>query len=112
MDDPEREVAVMHRFLSLLVLMLIGVSSTQTPNAPFKLTVVPTFSGAAGGTIEMARDKARDFYWGYPAISFEITGVDGKRFVVSRARGYFTKNAPTTFLIAPAEHQGLPHRTK
>ena len=72
----------------------------------------------------MARDKARDFYvvltnvsgesqpvWevrnsrGYHAISFVITTADGKKFVVSRAQEEFTKNAPTTFLVAPDEHQ-------
>jgi hypothetical protein len=42
--------------------------------------------------------------WGYRAISFEIT-ADGKKFVVSRAQEDFTKNAATTFLIAPGEHQ-------
>jgi hypothetical protein len=43
--------------------------------------------------------------WGYRAISFEMTTADGKKFVVSRAQEDFTKNAATTFLIAPGEHQ-------
>jgi hypothetical protein len=114
---------MMRTLLSLLVFTLVGVSPAEAPKAPFSLAVVPTFGGV-GGTIQMARNKARDFYvvltnvsgesqavweswnsWGYRAISIEMTTADGKRFVVSRRQGYFTKNYPSTFLIGSGEHQ-------
>jgi hypothetical protein len=34
-----------------------------------------------------------------------MTTADGKRFVVSRRQGEFTKNYPSTFLIGFGEHQ-------
>ncbi len=72
----------------------------------------------------MAHDKPRDFYvvltnvstepqavweywnsWGYQTVSFELTTVDGKKFLVTRRQGEFTKNYPSTFLIQSGEHQ-------
>jgi hypothetical protein len=43
-------------------------------------------------------------------ISFELTTIEAKNFVVSRRQGYFTKNAPSTFLVKPGEHQVYPIR--
>jgi hypothetical protein len=86
---------------------------------PFSLSIVPGRSG-----ITMAKKKPDEFYvvvtnvsglpqvvweswnsWGYKAISFELTTTDGKKFVVSRRQEDFTKNAPSTFLVKPGEHQ-------
>lgn len=72
----------------------------------------------------MAHDKPGNFYvvftnvsaepqavweywnsWGYQAISFELTTTDGKKFLISRRQGEFTRNFPSTFLIEPGEHQ-------
>jgi len=72
----------------------------------------------------MAHDKPRDFYvvltnvssepqavweyrnsWGYQTVSFELTTVGGKKFLVSRRQEGFTVNFPSTFLIEPGEHQ-------
>ena len=77
----------------------------------------------------MANHMARDFYvvltnvsrepqpvwedwnsWGYRTISFEFTTADGKKVVVRRRQGYFTKNAPSTYLVQPGEHQLYPIR--
>ena len=43
--------------------------------------------------------------WGYQTISFELTAVDGKKFLVSRREEDFTRNFPSTFQIEPGEHQ-------
>jgi hypothetical protein len=43
--------------------------------------------------------------WGYQTISFELTTVGGKRFLVSKPQEDFTRNFPSTFLIEPGEHQ-------
>ena len=43
--------------------------------------------------------------WGYQTISFELTTVAGKKFLVSRREEGFTVNFPSTFLIEPGEHQ-------
>jgi hypothetical protein len=98
----------------------------KAQKSPFSLSVVPETSrgDGFGSTIDMAHDKPRDFYvvltnvssepqavwedwnsWGYRTISFELTTVDGKKFVVSKRPGIFTVNFPSTFLIEPGEHQ-------
>ncbi len=105
-----------------------ATSKTQSSvqKSPFSLSVVPEASHGEGfgSSIEMAHNKPRDFYvvltnvssqtqavweywnsWGYQTVSFEVTMADGKKFVVSRAQGYFTRNFPSTFLIEPGEHQ-------
>jgi len=111
-------------FLSLVVFALVGTSGTDAPKAPFALAVVP-----GRGGITMANHMARDFYvvltnvsrepqpvwedwnsWGYRTISFEFTTADGKKVVVRRRQGYFTKNAPSTYLVQPGEHQLYPIR--
>jgi hypothetical protein len=43
--------------------------------------------------------------WGYQTISFELTTVDGKKFLVSKRQEEFTRNFPSTFLVEPGEHQ-------
>jgi hypothetical protein len=94
--------------------------------SPFSLSIVPETSHGEhfGRSIEMAHDKPRAFYvvltnvssepqavweywnsWGYQTISFELTTVDGKEFLVSRRQEGFTRNFPSTFLIEPGEHQ-------
>jgi len=94
--------------------------------SPFSLSVVPETSRGEGfgSTIDMAHNKPRDFYvvltnvssepqavweswnsWGYRAVSFGLTTVDGKKFLVSKRPGIFTVNFPSTFLIEPGEHQ-------
>lgn len=105
------------------------VSSKAEPSVqkiPFSLSVVPQTSGGEhfGSSIEMARDKPRDFYvvltnvspetqsvweywnsWGYQTVSFEMTTADGKKVLVSRGQEDFTRNFPSTFLLEPGEHQ-------
>jgi hypothetical protein len=111
-------------FLSLVIFALVGAQSTDTPKGPFSLAVVPTSSHSEGGSITMAQNKPRDFYvvltnvskepqgvwenwnsWGYQAISFVFTTVDGSKIVVSKRQQAFTRNGPSTFLIQPGEHQ-------
>jgi hypothetical protein len=95
-------------------------------NVPFPSLFVPetSYGERFGSSIEMAHDKPRDFYvvltnvstepqavweywnsWGYQTVSFELTTVDGKKFLVTRRQGEFTKNYPSTFLIQSGEHQ-------
>jgi len=98
----------------------------KAQKSPFSLSVVPETSRGEGlgSTIDMAHDKPRDFSvvltnvssepqavweywnsWGYQTVSFELTTVDGKKFLVSRRQEAFTRNFPSTFLIEPSEHQ-------
>ena len=107
----------------------VATNSKAEPAAlkpPFSISVVPASSRGEGfgSSIAMAHEKAPDFYvvltntsseqqavweywnsWGYQTISFELTTVDGKKFLVSRRDEDFTKNYPSTFLIEPGEHQ-------
>lgn len=46
--------------------------------------------------------------WGHQTISFEVTTVNGKKFLLSRGPEDFTKNNPTTFAVQPGEHQVYP----
>jgi hypothetical protein len=101
-------------------------AQSSVQKSPFSLSVVPETSHGEGfgSSIEMAHNKPRDFYvvltnvssepqavweywnsWGYQTVSFELTTVDGKKFIVSRRQGNFTRNFPSTFLIEPGEHQ-------
>jgi hypothetical protein len=106
-----------------------AASAKPQPNvqtSPFSLTVVPetSYGERFGSSIEMAHNKPREFYvvltnvsaepqavweywnsWGYQTVSFELTTLDGKKFIVSRREEDFTKNFPSTFLIQPGEHQ-------
>jgi hypothetical protein len=98
----------------------------KAQKVPFSVSVVPETSRGEGfgSTIDMAHYKPRDFYvvltnvssepqavwedrnsWGYRAVSFELTTVDGKKFLVSRRPASFTRNFPSTFLMEPGEHQ-------
>lgn len=93
---------------------------------PFSLSLVPQTSQEEpfGSTIEMARNKPREFFvvltnispktqpiweywnsWGYQNVSFEFTTADGKKFIVAKKQEIFTMNYPSTFLIEPEEHQ-------
>jgi hypothetical protein len=107
----------------------VPASSKAEPSVqkfPFSLSVVPETSRGEpfGSSIEMAHDKARNFYvvltnvssqpqavweywnsWGYQTVSFELTTANGKKFLVSKRQQDFTKNYPSTFLIEPSEHQ-------
>jgi hypothetical protein len=106
-----------------------AASSSAGPSVrqfPFFLSVVPETSHGEpfGSSIEMAHDKARNFYvvltnvssqpqavweywnsWGYQTVSFELTTTDGKKSLVSKRQQDFTINYPSTFLIEPSEHQ-------
>lgn len=114
----------MRTILSVIVFAFCAVSSADAQKAPFSLWIVPVRSQRSGGTIEMAKSKAREFYvvltnvsgeprdvgetwnsWGYRTILFEITTASGKTFVVSKREYNFTVNFPATFYIAPGEHQ-------
>ena len=114
----------MRTLVTLLVLALAGMSPNDALKVPFSLAVVATFGSAEGGAIEMAQNKPRDFYvvltnvsgesqaiwdssnsWGYRAVSLEITTADGRTFVASRREEDFTRNGPSTFSVAPGEHQ-------
>jgi len=48
--------------------------------------------------------------WGYQAISLELTTADAKRFVVTAKERDYDKNFPSTFVVAPYEHQVFPIR--
>ena len=93
---------------------------------PFSLSVVPetSYGERFGSSITMAHDNLRAFYvvltnvssepqavwedwnsWGYQTVSFELTTVDRKKFLVSRQQEVFTVNSPSTFLLEPGEHQ-------
>jgi hypothetical protein len=95
------------------------------PKSPLSISVVPASSlgEGFGSSIVMAREPS-DFYvvltntsseqqavwqygnsWGYQTISFELTTVAGKKFLVSRREEGFTVNFPSIFLIEPGEHQ-------
>jgi hypothetical protein len=104
-------------------------SSVAVQHTPFSLAVVPTSSSAVSG-ITMAENKPDEFYvvltnvseqpqavfeqwnsWGYFAVSFEFTTDEGRTSTVSRKRTIvFTKNNPSTFVVAPGEHQVFPVR--
>jgi hypothetical protein len=111
-----------------------AASSKAQPSilkSPFSISVVPESSHGDrfGSSIEMAHNKPRDFYvvltnvssepqevweswnsWGYQTVSFELTTLDRKKFVVSRRPQTFTTNFPSTFLVEPGEHQVYPIR--
>lgn len=106
------------------LLAFAGASLSDASKPPFSLTIVPTFNANGNGSIEMARKDSRDFYvvltnvssepqpiweswnsWGYQAISFELATSDGKKYIISRGPEGFTRNFPSTFLVAPGEHQ-------
>ena len=114
----------MRTLVTMLVFALAGISPSDAPKVPFSLAVVATSGSTEGGTIEMAQNKARDFYvvltnvsgesqaiweswnsWGYRTVSLEITTADGRTFVASRREEEFTRNGPSTFSVAPREHQ-------
>jgi hypothetical protein len=112
------------RFIIPMLLVFALPGSPRTiPDAPFSLTIVPTFNNG-DGRIEMADKGARDFYvvltnvsnksqmawetwnsWGYQTISFELTASNGSKIVISKRQQDFTRNGPSTFLIPPSEHQ-------
>lgn len=100
------------------------IKKSALDQPPFSLSIVPDRSG-----ISMAKKEPDEFYvvltnvsrvpqavweswnsWGYEAISFELTTTDGKKFVVSKRPGIFTVNFPSTFVVAPGEHQVYPIR--
>jgi hypothetical protein len=91
----------------------------HTSTTPFSLAVVPSRAG-----ITMAQKNPDEFYivltnvskqpqsvwedwnsWGYQAISFELVTEDGKKYIISRAPEGFDKNFPSTYTVAPGEHQ-------
>ena len=97
----------------------INSQKTTAVSPAFSLAIV---NGREG--ITMAEKNPDDFYlvltniseqsqkvwedrnsWGYYAISFEMTTADGKKFAITRRPIEFTKNAPSTFLVEPGEHQ-------
>jgi hypothetical protein len=111
-------------FLWIVLLASAGTVASEAPRTPFSLSIAPTNSFGAGGSITMAQSKTREFFvvltnvskdpqpvweywnsWGYQNISFELTTGDGRKFVVSKRRQDFTMNFPSTFLIQPDEHQ-------
>jgi len=103
----------------------VGVQQT-----PFSLAVVPTSSSGGVGGIAMAERKPDEFYvvltnisqqsqavfeqwnsWGYFTVSFEFTTDEGSKSTVFRKRTVvFTKNNPSTFVVAPREHLVFPIR--
>ncbi len=110
-------------FISLVALTLAASPRPDAPKPPFSLAVVPSVSYDGEG-ITMAPKTPQEFYvvltnqsqetqavwetrnsWGYQTISFELTTAEGKTFIISKRQQGFTKNAPTTFLINPGEHQ-------
>jgi hypothetical protein len=107
---------------SIVVNLEPAANGENHSQSPFLLLIVPGRNG-----ITMAKSKTDEFFviltnisrephpvwetwnsWGYQAISFELTTADGKKFVVSKRQEGFTKNFPSTFIVAPGEHQVYP----
>lgn len=113
---------------------VVGSSESESQAAaqhpPFSLAIVPTSSSGRIGGITMAEQKPDEFYvvltniseqpqtvfeqwnsWGYFAVSFEFTTDAGRKAkVFRRPTVVFTKNNPSTFAVAPGEHQVFPVR--
>jgi hypothetical protein len=107
-----------------------SASPVAVQRIPFSLAVVPTRSSSGVGGITMAERKPDEFYvvltniseqpqavfeqwnsWGYFAVSFEFTRDDGGKVTVFHKRTVvFTKNNPSTFVVAPGEYQVFPIR--
>jgi len=115
------------RLISILFFAIAATIHADDPKAPFTLSIVPTSSGAKGGSICSAKKQPPSFYvvltnisghpqptwetwcsWGYFTISFEFTTSDGKHILVTKRGIDWTKNFPDTFLIPPGEHQVYP----
>ena len=112
-------------FAALVLLSGCNGGSSSRPSAtqvvstaPFSLAIVPP-----SGSIWMARNNPGEFYvllsntsdkpqtvfqngnsWGYQAVSFVMTANGTTFFIRPRIHGW-TWNFPSTFVIAPGEHQ-------
>ena len=110
--------------LAVLLLMLAGTASAQTP---FTLSLVPSQSATGQRGIASAASRPDTFYvvvtnvleqplavwalsnsWGYRSLSFEMTMQDGTTVTIFKKPQVFTRNVPSAFLIPPHEHQVLP----
>jgi hypothetical protein len=101
-------------------------SKPDAQNPPFSISIVPETNHVQpfGGSIAMAREKARTFHvvisnvssetqavwedsnsWGYQNVSFELVTENGKKILLSKRQAEFTTNFPSTFLIEPRENQ-------
>jgi hypothetical protein len=102
-----------------------GVESSSP--SPFSLSIVSGTNNSI--TMSKRTEWAHEFYvvltniskepqpvfeywngWGFQAISFELTTADAKRFVLTVKDRGFDKNFPSTFVVAPNEHQVFPIR--
>jgi hypothetical protein len=117
------------KLLSILLVAFVLLATPQTgiPKPPFSIAVVPTDSQDGGGGIEMAHKMPREFYvvltnisqenqrawvswysWGYQAISFELTTIEGKKFI-ARVKTKFSQGTPPRhFLYSQASIKYLP----
>ncbi len=103
--------------------------SSATPEAPFKVSVVPTASTSESRFVTIALEKPHEFYvvltniskdpqavwetsnsWGAKTISFEFKFGNNPPVLVTRGPEGFTKNNPSTFLIPAGEHRVYPIR--
>lgn len=113
-------------FLSLLASIFHSAHATES----LSVSIVPSRSTASERSIvegEGSKWPPATFYvivtnvsetpilvweawnsWGYQSISFELTLPDGRTVIVSKKPQLFTRNFPSTFLIAPKESQAFP----
>lgn len=108
------------------VLLLVAIEQAHSGES-LSVAIVPTKSVAPVPTIVTALKRPQLFYvvvsnisdspisiweywsrWGYQSISVEIRLPDGKALVLSRKDEIFTRNFPSSFLIAPGEAQVFP----
>jgi hypothetical protein len=106
-----------------------AMTLSEQQRSPFVVSVVPTRShdDPLGLGIAMAKKSPGTFYviisnvsnepqrafetwnsWGYQAVSFQVRSTAGQTFTISRKEQDFTRNFPSTFLIAPGEHMVYP----
>jgi hypothetical protein len=80
-----------------------GVATSPGGAVSF-IVVLTNLSDTAVTTWENANS------WGYRTLAFEITTKDGKRHIATKKRQVFTRNGPSTFVIAPGVSRLIPVR--
>jgi hypothetical protein len=107
--------------------LLLSATEQAYSSEALSVAIVPAQSTASGQIIATALNRPRPFYvvvsnssksptsiweywnsWGYQSISFEVTLPDGKSLLLSRREEIFTRNFPSSFLVAPGEAQVFP----
>jgi hypothetical protein len=99
-----------------------GPITTSSSPSPFSVSIVSGTNNSL--TMSKKTEWADEFYvvliniskepqpvweywngWGFQVISFELTTAEGKLFVLTVKDRGFDKNVPSTFIVAPSEHQ-------